>query len=339
MIPVGILAVSHHTPERVVTNKDLESKLDTTDDWIKSRTGISERRIAEDSETSASLGAKAARKALGKAGVSAEEIDLVVAATMTPDTLLPAVACRIQSAIGAKNSGAFDVSIACSGFAYALSMGMGFVSAGIAKKVLVVGTDVMSRVMNWNDRGTCVLFGDGAGAAVLGQVAPGYGLLGQDLGSDGSGGEHLTIPAGAGAQPPRQGNTTGDDFTLKMNGPEVFRFAVHAMGRSAVRATERAGLNSGDISLFVPHQANIRIIESAAKRLGVGMDRVMVNLDRYGNTSCGSIPIALSEAVEQGRVQDGDHLVLVGFGGGLAWASLVLRWGGLLPSAANSVTS
>lgn len=337
MVPVGILAVSHHTPERVVTNKDLEKELDTTDEWIKSRTGISERRIAADGETSSSLGAKAALRALELAGVRPEELDLIVAATMTPDTLLPAVACRIQAAIGAKNAGAFDVSIACSGYAYALSMGMSYISSGLAKKVLVVGADVMSRVMNWKDRGTCVLFGDGAGAAVLGQVQDGYGLLAQDLGADGSGGEHLTIPAGAGAKPPQQGNTSGADFTLQMNGPEVFRFAVHAMGRSAVRAAEKAGLKSADIALFVPHQANFRIIESAAKRLGVGMDRVFVNLDRYGNTSCGSIPIALSEAVQAGRIKDGDHIVLVGFGGGLAWASLVMRWGGLLSPAAKCV--
>lgn len=332
MVPVGILAVSHYAPERVVTNKDLESKLDTTDEWIKSRTGISERRIAADSETSSTLGAQAARQALQLAGLEASELDLVIAATMTPDTILPAVACRIQAAIGAKNSGAFDVSIACSGYAYALAMGMSYIAAGLARRVLVVGCDVMSRVMNWNDRGTCVLFGDGAGAAVLGEVSPGYGLLGQDLGADGSGGEHLTIPAGAGARPPQSGHTTGEDFTLKMNGPEVFRFAVHAMGKSAVRAAEKAGLKSEDIALFVPHQANARIIESAAKRLGVGMDRVFVNVDRYGNTSCGSIPIALSEAVQSGRIKDGDHLVIVGFGGGLAWASLAVRWGGLLPT-------
>ncbi len=337
MIPVGILAVSHYAPERVVTNKDLESKLDTTDEWIRSRTGIRERRIADDDETSSTLGAKAALLALSKAGIAPEELDLVVAATMTPDTVLPAVACRIQAAIGAKNAGAFDVSVACSGYAYALSMGMSYISSGLAKKVLVVGADVMSRVMNWNDRGTCVLFGDGAGAAVLGPVQDGYGLLGQDLGADGSGGDHLTIPAGAGARPPAEGALEGEEFTLQMNGPEVFRFAVHAMGRSAVRATEKAGLKSEDIALFVPHQANFRIIESAAKRLGVSMDRVMVNLDRYGNTSCGSIPIALSEALDAGRVKDGDYLVIVGFGGGLAWASLVLRWGGLLPSAAKQV--
>lgn len=339
MIPVGILAVSHHAPARIVTNKDLESKLDTTDEWIKSRTGIRERRIAEDHETSSSLGTQAALKALEKAGVKPEELDLVIAATMTPDTILPAVACRIQAALGAKKAGAFDVSIACSGYAYALSMGMSFVSSGLAKKVLVVGADVMSRVLNWNDRGTCVLFGDGAGAAVLGEVQPGFGLLAQDLGADGSGGQHLTIPAGAGARPPKSGKTQGEEFTLQMNGPEVFRFAVHAMGRSAAHTVKKAGLTSDEIALFVPHQANLRIIESAAKRLGIGMEKVMVNLDRYGNTSCGSIPIALSEALEAGRIQEGDHLVLVGFGGGLAWASLVLRWGGLLPSPAKCVSA
>lgn len=336
MVPVGILAVSHYAPERVVTNKDLESRLDTTDDWIRSRTGILERRIAADSETSSSLGAEAARRALAAAQLEPSDIDLVVAATMTPDTVLPAVACRIQAALGAKRAGAFDVSVACSGYAYALSMGMSYVASGLARRVLVVGCDVMSRVMNWNDRSTCVLFGDGAGAAVVGEVAPGYGLLAQDLGADGSGGDHLRIPAGAGARPPSSEALGGADFTLQMNGPEVFRFAVHAMGRSAVRATQKAGLRSEDIALFVPHQANLRIIESAAKRLGVTMDRVYVNLSRYGNTSCGSIPIALSEAVQEGRLHDGDHLVLVGFGGGLAWASLIVRWGGLLPQAAKT---
>ncbi len=333
MPSVGILAVSHHAPARVVTNKDLESKLDTTDEWIQSRTGIRERRIASDEETSSTLGAQAAKQALAACGCSAEELDLIVVASMTPDSVLPALACRIQAALGAKNAGAFDVSIACSGFAYALSMGASYVASGFARKVLVVGADVMSRVMNWNDRGTCVLFGDGAGAVVLGEVASGYGILSQDLGSDGSGGVHLTIPAGAGAQPPTPGHTSGEDFTLQMNGKEVFRFAVSAMGNSAVRATQKAGLTPEEIDLFIPHQANARIIDAASKRLGVGTDRVFVNVDRYGNTSCASIPIALSEAVESGRIQDGHHVVLVGFGGGLAWGSLVLRWGGKLQEA------
>lgn len=305
--------------------------LDTTDQWIRSRTGIHERRIASDQETTSTLGSHAARAVLAKAGVSAEEVDLLIVATMTPDTLLPAVACRVQEAIGAKNAGAFDVSIACSGYAYALAMGFGYIASGLAEKVLVVGADVMSRVMNWEDRGTCVLFGDGAGACLLGQVSEGYGLLAQELGADGSGGEHLRIPAGARSVPSGvDAQADPEDFTLQMNGREVFRFAVATMGNSAVRVAKEAGMTAADIDLFIPHQANIRIIESAAKRLGVGMERVFVNLERYGNTSCASIPIALSEAVETDRVKDGDRLVIVGFGGGLAWGALVLRWGGLL---------
>lgn len=330
MTSVGILAVAHYAPEKVLTNKELEGMLDTTDQWIRSRTGIHERRIASDTETTSILGTRAAQAVLARSGVSADEVDLVIVATMTPDTLLPAVSCRIQEAIGAKNAGAFDVSIACSGYAYALAMGFGYIASGLARKVLVVGADVMSRVMNWEDRGTCVLFGDGAGACLLGQVSEGYGLLAQELGADGSGGEHLKIPAGARSVPTRaDAKADPTDFTLQMNGREVFRFAVSAMGSSAARVAKQAGMAAADIDLFIPHQANIRIIESAAKRLGVGMDRVFVNLERYGNTSCASIPIALSEAVETQRVKEGDRLVIVGFGGGLAWGALVLRWGGL----------
>lgn len=330
MIPVGLLAVSHHVPERIVTNKELEGRLDTTDEWISSRTGIRERRIANDDETSSSLGIQAATKLLAKSGCSPEDLDLVIVATMTPDTLLPATACRVQAAIGAVNAGAFDVSIACSGFAYALSLGASYVSSKIAKKVLVVGADVMSRVLDLEDRNTSVLFGDGAGAALLGEVQPGYGLLAQELGSDGSGGHHLTIPAGAGARPPKQGALSGQDFTLQMNGREVFRFAVKVMGDAAVAVIAKAGLKPEDISLFIPHQANKRIIEAASKRLGLCESKVFVNLQKYGNTSCASIPIALSEAVESGRIQEGDRVLSVGFGGGLAWGAQVWRWGGLL---------
>lgn len=336
MTSAGILAVAHYVPERVVTNQELEGRLDTTDEWITSRTGIKQRHIAAEDETSSSLGAKAAHRALALAQVQPEELDLIIAATMTPDTTLPATACRIQKAIGGVNAGAFDVSIACSGYVYALAMGLGYIRSGLARKVLVVGADVMSRVMNWQDRSTCVLFGDGAGAAVLGRVQEEYGLLAQDLGADGSGGKHLTIPAGAGAQPPKEGYTQGADFTLQMNGPEVFRFAVHAMGRSALKVAEKAKLSSQDIALFIPHQANLRIIESASKKLGITKDKVFINLDRYGNTSCASIPIALSEALQDNRIQDGDHVILVGFGGGLAWASLALRWGGLASPSEKS---
>lgn len=338
MKPVGILAVSHYAPERILTNKELEKKLDTTDEWIRSRTGIHERRVASDTETTASLGSVAAFRTLEKAGCSAEELDLIIVATMTPDSILPAIACRIQADLGAKNAGAFDVSIACSGFAYALALGCGYVKSGMARKVLVVGSDVMTRVMNWQDRGTCVLFGDGAGAALVGEVEEGYGLLAQDLGSDGSGAEHLKIPAGAGAMPMGEDGLVPQDFTLQMNGREVFRFAVQVMGNSAIRAAEKAGLPTDQIDLFIPHQANSRIIEAAAKRLGLPKERVFVNLQKYGNTSCASIPLALSEALEEGRVKNGDKVVLVGFGGGLAWGALVFRWGGV-PAKSEKVSA
>ena len=336
MIPVGILAVSHYTPEKVLTNKDLEETLDTTDEWIFSRTGIRERRVASESETTASLGTVAAFRVLEKVDWSAMDLDLIIVATLTPDSILPAISCKSQAAIGAKNAGAFDVSIACSGFAYALSMACGYVASGMAKKVLVVGADVMSRVMDWSDRGTCVLFGDGAGAALVGEVEPGFGLLAQDLGSDGAGAEHLQIPAGAGAVPMEDGARVGKDFTLQMNGREVFRFAVQVMGNSALRAAQKAGIETRDIDLFIPHQANSRIIEAASKRLGLPKEKVFVNLHRYGNTSCASIPLALSEALDEGRIKEGDKIVLVGFGGGLAWGALAFRWGGVPPHSAKA---
>ncbi len=325
---VGVLAVAHYAPSRILTNKELETRLDTTDEWIASRTGIRERRIAAEHETTASLAVEAGRRVLEKANFDPKDLDLIVVATMTPDSILPAVACRVQGELGATNAGAFDVSIACSGFAYALSTGLSYVASGLARYVLIIGSDVMSRVMNWTDRGTCVLFGDGAGAALVGSVAPGYGLLAQELGANGDGGDSLMIPAGAGCVPNLNGRGFDENFTLQMNGREVFRFAVSAMGGSAARVAEQAGLKPEEIDLFIPHQANIRIIEAAAKRLGVDLDRVFVNLDRYGNTSCASIPIALSEALDAGKIKDGSRIVLVGFGGGLAWGSLVLKWGG-----------
>lgn len=329
MQSVGILAVAHYVPERILTNKELEQTLETTDEWIRSRTGIEERRVASDDETTATLATVASRRVLEKSGFPAEELDLIIVATMTPDSVLPAVSCRVQAALGAKSAGAFDVSIACSGYAYALAMGCGYVRSGMARHVLVVGADVMTRVMDWTERGTCVLFGDGAGACLIGPVEEGYGFQAQELGSDGSGAQHLQIPAGAGAVPVGSCEIPQRDFTLQMNGREVFRFAVGAMGNAAVAAAKKAGISAEDIDLFIPHQANSRIIEAAAKRLGVPMERVFVNVHKYGNTSCASIPLALSEAAEQGRVKAGDTLVLVGFGGGLAWGALVFRWGGV----------
>jgi 3-oxoacyl-[acyl-carrier-protein] synthase III len=336
MTNVGILAVSHYVPERILTNKELEKKLDTTDEWIRSRTGILERRVASDEETTASLATVAALRVLENADCSPLDLDLIIVATMTPDSILPAMACRVQSEIGAVRAGAFDVSIACSGFAYALAIGCSYVSGGLASKVLVIGADVMTRVMDWSNRGTCVLFGDGAGACLVGRVEDGFGLLAQELGSDGSGAEHLQIPGGAGAKPIGSEHLSDQDLTLQMNGREVFRFAVQVMGNSALRALEKAGIKPTDIDLFIPHQANNRIIESAAKRLDLPMEKVFVNVNRYGNTSCASIPLALSEAVEANRIREGHKVVLVGFGGGLAWGALVFNWGGVPKKTAKA---
>ncbi len=318
--------MGHYVPEKILTNKELEERLDTSDEWIRSRTGIERRRIAEDEECSSHLGHKAALKALEDAGLTAGDIGLIVVGTMTPDTPMPATSCRIQHLLGAKNAGAFDVSVACSGFAYAMTVGAQFVQSGAVEHVLVVGCDTMSRVMNWKDRSTCVLFGDGAGAVVLGPCQEGRGILATHLGADGSGGPHLTIPAGGGAKPANTEGLTEEDFTLQMNGREVFRFAVSVLGEAALEAVQKAGLTPDDVGLFIPHQANKRIIESAAKRLGVPQEKVFVNLQNYGNTSCASIPLALSEARDFGRIKSGDLVVLVGFGGGLAWGALALRW-------------
>lgn len=324
--PVGVVGLGHYVPERIVPNSELETIVDTSDDWIRSRTGIVNRRRAEPEVASSDLGAEAARRALADAGIQAEELDMIIVGTMTADSAMPATACIIQDKLGAYNCGAFDVSIACSGFAYALAVGAQFVATGTARKVLVVGADVMTRVLNFEDRTTCVLFGDGAGAVVLAPVEEGFGVLSVSLGADGRGGKHLIIPAGGGRIPHNTPGVNPADFYLQMDGKEVFKFAVQTMGKAALAAVEKAGLKPDDVTLFIPHQANIRIIEAATKRLGLPRERVFVNLENYGNTSCGSIPLALSEARDQGRLKKGDIVVLVGFGGGLSWGAVALRW-------------
>lgn len=324
--PVGILGLGHYVPQKILTNAELEKTLDTSDEWIRSRTGIEQRHIAAEDQCSSDLGVLAAERALADAKVSADELDLIVVGTMTPDTPMPATACLIQHKLGASKAGAFDVSVACSGFAYALSVGSQFIETGALKRVLVVGSDTMSRVMNWRDRSTCVLFGDGAGAVVLGPAEEGRGILSFHLGADGSGGPSLMIPAGGGARPGGTEGVVEADFKLQMNGREVFRFAVNALGEAAAEAVSKAGLTPEDVDLFIPHQANLRIIQSASKRLGVPSEKVFVNLQKYGNTSCASIPLALSEARDEGRLKEGDLVVLVGFGGGLAWGAVALRW-------------
>lgn len=322
----GIKGLGHAVPPRVVTNQEMEQIVDTSAEWIETRTGIRERRIAEAEVCSSDLGLEAGRRALEDAGLAPEEIDLVIVATLTPDTFMPATACIVQEKLGCTRAGAFDLAVACSGFVYALAVADQMVRTGTMKNVLVIGADTLSRVTNFADRSTCVLFGDGAGAVVVGEVEDGEGILSFDLGADGSGGDLLIIPGGGGKKPGSRHALTREECCIQMEGKPVYRFAVQAIGDTALAAVDRAGLKPEEVALFIPHQANSRIIEGAARRLGVPMERVFVNVERYGNTSNASIPIALYEARQAGRMKKGDVVVVVGFGGGLAWASAVLRW-------------
>jgi len=320
----GIVGVGSCVPDRVMTNRELEALVDTSDEWIQERTGIRERRIAAESETVADLATEAGRRAIAQAGLTPADLDLVIVATVSSEHLFPTTANLVQHRLGI-NGGAFDLAAGCTGFAYGLATGAQFIAAGTAEHVLVIGADVLSRLVNWKDRDTCVLFGDGAGAVVVGPVEAGRGLLAFDLGSDGGGRDLLKLACLNNY--PQNGQPLDDRLRfITMNGREVYRFAVNVMGESAQKALAKAGLTSDQVDLFVPHQANIRIIDAAAKRLGMPSERVFVNVERYGNTSAASIPIALAEAVEQGRVNAGDLLVFVGFGAGLTWGSCVLRW-------------
>ncbi len=323
---VGIIGLGSYAPETIMTNKDIEKIVDTDDQWIVDRTGIRERRIADPGISTSDLSAKAAEKALLDAGLTADDIDLIIVATATPDMAFPSTACIVQDKIKASKAGAFDLSAGCSGFVYAMVTGAQFIQTGLYKHVLIIGAEIISRILDWKDRNTCVLFGDGAGAVVLGEVPAGYGLLSAQLGSDGSGAELLKLPAG-GSRLPASLDTVSDSLHyLQMNGNEVFKFAIKVMGEAAVKAIEDAGLKTADIDFLIPHQANIRIIQSAAKRLKLPMDKVMVNVDRYGNTSAATIPMAMDEALHDGKIKDGDNIVLVGFGAGLTWASAVIKW-------------
>ncbi|WP_346355137.1 beta-ketoacyl-ACP synthase III [Azotosporobacter soli] len=323
---VGILGTGSYMPERIVTNKDLEKTMETSDEWIVSRTGIGARRVAAPEEATSDLAAEAGRRALLDANVNAEELDLIIVATVSPDMAFPSTACLVQAQLGAKRAAAFDISVACSGFIYGMSIAQQFIQTGLYQKVLVVGAETLSRFISWDDRKTGMLFGDGAGAAVLGETAEGFGILGLDMGADGSGAELLKIPAGGSREPASLASVKERGHIIHMDGSEVFKFAVKVMGESALRALEAAGLTTADLALLVPHQANIRIIQSAVKRLGMTMDKIMVNVDRYGNTSAASIPIALDEAAKQGRFKTGDTIGLCGFGAGLTWGSAIIKW-------------
>lgn len=323
----AVLGVGLALPDRVVTNRDMEAIVDTSDEWIFARTGIRQRHVVSDGETTAGLGAEAARLALADAGVDASEIDLVLCATCSGDYLWPATACLIQEAIGASESGAFDLSAACSGFCYGLSVASGMIANGTVRRALVVGAESMTRHVDWTDRATCVLFGDGAGAVVMGDGQPDHGVISSVLKADGSRFGALLVPAGGTKTPLTHELLDSRQNCLRMNGSEVFKFAVRIMGEICLEALERAGLRAEDVDLFVPHQANIRIIDAAAQRMGLGPSRVYTNVDRYGNTGAASIPIALAEASRAGRLSDGDIVVTVGFGAGLTWGANVVRWG------------
>jgi 3-oxoacyl-[acyl-carrier-protein] synthase III len=314
-------------PSRVLTNSDLEKIVETTDEWITSRTGISERRIVAQEESTSTLAIAAARAALERAEVPPWEVDLVICCTATPDFLFPATACLVQAEIGAENAGAFDLEAACAGFIYGLSVGSQFIRSGAYKTVLVVSAEALSRFIDWEDRKTCVLFGDGAGAVLLQPSDKPSGLLSFVLGSYGVGADLIKLPAGGARMPASSDTVASRDHFIKMNGQEVYRFAVRILGDSAVDALKKAGLGYSDISLFIPHQANTRIIDSVAKRLELDPDKVYMNIARYGNTSAASIPIALCEAVDRGRVKPGDNLLFVAFGAGLASGACVVKWG------------
>lgn len=301
--------------------------VDTSDEWIRSRTGISERRIAADGESTSDLAVEAARRAIADAGLAPEDIDLVIVATITPDMPFPSTACLVQKKLGLRKVPAFDIEAACSGFLYSLEIAGSMVRSGSVRHALVIGAEKLSSITNWEDRTTCVLFGDGAGAAVLSRSdEPGVGVLGSSLGADGTESEILYMPAGGSMRPASTETLANKEHFLRMQGNQVFKIAVRAMEQSALGILQEHGLSSADIACVIPHQANTRIIEALSQRLGVGMDRFKVNLDRFGNTSAASIPIAMDEAYRENRFRNGDHLLLVAFGAGLTWASTLIKW-------------
>lgn len=323
---VELTGTGRFLPDNVVTNRDLEQLVDTNDQWIRDRTGIRERRIAPPEMLVADMGAQAARRALAKAEVEPGEIDLIIVCTATPDRLLPSTACDLQSVLGANNAFAYDLSAACSGFLYALSMAEGHLVAGQGDVVLVVSTEKMSSIIDWEDRSTCVLFGDGAGAAVVKRSEGDRGIVSSFHRSDGALADLLYRPGGGVAMPMDAGVLERKDHLVKMSGREVFKAAVRSMAEASSHALERAGLTGDDIALMVPHQANLRIIESAAKYSGIPMEKVFVTVDRYGNVSSATIPIAVDEALEEGRIAPGDYVLCVAFGAGFTWGATVLRW-------------
>ena len=309
-VKAGIIGIGRYLPEKIVTNKDLEKIMDTSDEWIRTMTGIEERRIAADDVDTSDMAFEAAQKAIQDAGITAEEIDLILVATVTPDTPFPSVACRIQERLGAKKAAAMDVSAACAGFMYGIVTAKQFIETEVYKYILVVGVEKLSKVTDWSDRNTAVLFGDGAGATIIGPVSEDRGILSFELGADGTGSKHLY-----------------QDEYIIMNGREVFKFAVRQMGESCINVLEKAGLTKDDVDFLIPHQANIRIMEASRQRLELPVEKMSKTINKYGNTSAASIPISIVEDLEEGRIKDDDIIVMVGFGGGLTWGAIAIKWG------------
>jgi 3-oxoacyl-[acyl-carrier-protein] synthase-3 len=323
---VSIIGTGSYLPERVLTNAELAKMVDTSDEWITTRTGIKERRIAAKNEYTSDMAAKAAMAAIEQANITPDEIDLIIVATVSPDMFFPATACFVQRIIGAKRAACFDVSAACSGFLYAVEIAQQFITSSTYNTVLVIGADKLSNLVDWTDRNTCVLFGDGAGAAVLRSRAGSHGVITTYMGSDGDYADILSMPGGGCRFPITKENVDQRLNTIKMSGKEVYKQAVNAMLTAAKVALEQSGLKTEDLACIIPHQANMRIIEAIAERMHVPVDRFFVNLNRYGNTSAAAIAIALDEANRTGRMKIGDYVLLLVFGGGLTWASSVVQW-------------
>ena len=322
---VSITGIGANAPARVMTNDELAEIVDTSDEWIVERTGIRERRVAAPDEALSDLARPAAEAALEHAGVRASDIDLIVVATVTPDMLFPATGAILADQLGAKDAAAYDLSAGCTGFVYAIAQAHGMVSSGLVDQALVVGGDVLSKVVDWQDRSTCVLFGDGAGAVVLEHVPEG-GFLGFELGADGSGGPQLYMPAGGSRAPATAETVAQRQHFAKMNGREVFKFATRVLVDSAEKVLDECGVPVADVDVYVPHQANVRIIDHARKKLGIPEERTVVNVDRFGNTSSGSIPLALGDAEDDGRLKEGEMVLMTGMGAGLTWGSALIEW-------------
>lgn len=324
LLPVSIIGCGYNAPERIMANSEFEATLETNDAWIRERTGIRERRIAPPEHAMSDLAIPSSLQALAHAGVDASEVDLIIVATSTPDMSMPSTAALVQHAIGAKRAACFDMEAACSGFVYGLVTASQFLATGMYRTALVIGGDVLSKFIDWNDRGTAVLFGDGCGAVVM-RGGEAEGLLASHLGADGGGSNCITIPMGS-RVPPTPESAASREHTVHMNGRETYKFAVDIVPKCVTAVLEQADLPVSAVDHFVLHQANLRIMEAAAKRMGVSMDKMIVNVDRMANSSAGTVPLALAEAVEEGRIKPGDLLCLVGFGSGLTWASALVRW-------------